>query len=244
MKMVRLHRLYLLGLLLLAGWIFATAVQASETEEHVSAIQERLFQRDHEIGLLLGYLSNSDFYHVYPIGINYTFHYNEYIAWEVARVQYMLNQEKDLKSDLEKNFGATPSQFSEPKYMLHSHFVLKPLYGKDALWNSGIINRETYFFLGGGIVNYEKQYSWGEPDNETALSVSFGLGTRYFLSENVCLHFEIRDLVNMKEEKTENNLSFGFALSYQFNLSPRKAVQDESVKKMKKYLGENESYDQ
>lgn len=215
---------------------FSAAAHSADTGESVSAIQDRIFQRDHEIGLKVSYLTNNDFYHVYPIGLSYTYHFNDYLAWEVVRGEIMVNQEKDLKKDLEKDFGVTPSTFSEPKYMLHSHLLIKPLYGKSSVWNRSVVNHDTYFFVGGGVVNYERQHSWGEAETETAPSFSFGFGTRYFLSENFNLNFEIRDLVNFKDEKTENYLTFTLGLSFQFNLAPRKTAQDESVKRMKQYL--------
>ena len=87
--------------------------------------------------------------------------------------------DKDLKSDLEEVFGVTPSEFAEPTFMIHSHLLFKPFYGKNAVMNKGVINHETYFFIGGGFVNYEWQYPEGSPLNadspsETVLSASFG----------------------------------------------------------------------
>jgi outer membrane beta-barrel protein len=206
-------------------------------DEKVFAVQERAFHRDHEIGFTMGTIVNDDFYDVYPLGIKYTFNINDYLAWEVVRGEIMMNQEKELKGILESDFGATPSQFAEPQYMIHSHLVIKPFYGKDSVFNRGILNHESYFLIGGGIVNYEKQYSYGEPDTENAISISLGYGIKYFLSRNVSLNLEIRDLINIKEEKTENNIYCGLGLSFRFNISPRKPDADPEVEKLKHYLG-------
>jgi hypothetical protein len=52
---------------------------------------------------------------------------------------------------------------------------------------------------------------------------------------------EIRDLINMKKDNTENNVYFGLGLSFQFNLFPGKSEQDETVDKLKGYLEKKEN---
>ncbi len=207
-------------------------------EQKVYAIQERIFHRNHELDLSVGYIADDDFFHVYPIALGYTFHFNERIAWEVARLQYNVNQDKDLKSTLEDEFNVTPERFPEQKYSYHTHFVYKPLYGKHAWLNRSIINNEIYFFAGAGMVHYEWNRSFGESDQEDALSLSFGAGLKYFLNPKFCLNFEIRDLVNFREDDTENNLFFGVGLGYRFNLAPRKVEEDPSMKKLKSILND------
>jgi outer membrane beta-barrel protein len=215
----------------------------SNDDGHVYAIQERVFHRYHEIGLSLGYIPDDDFYNVYPVGVDYTFNFDDYLAWEVLRAEMMLTQEKDLKGKLESSFGVTPSEFSEPKYMIHTSLVLKPFYGKEAVWNRSIVNHESYFFLGGGMINYERQFSYGEPADEDALSINLGFGTRYFLSKSLCVNFEIRDLISFREEKTDNNIFLGISLGFRFNLSPRKADRDQTLDKLKDYLSGSEADD-
>lgn len=226
----------LLGLILLTGnlgWC-----DASSNEEKVHAIQNRIFHRNHELDLSLGYIADDDFFHPYPIGLGYTFHFSETVAWEIARVEYLFNQDKDLKSTLENDFNVTPERFPEQQYSAYSHFIYKPLYGKHAFLNRGVINNEIYFLAGAGMVGYEWQHSTGETETENVLSLSFGAGLKYFLSERFCLNFEIRDLVNFRDDNTENNLYFGIALGYRFNLAPRKVEEDDSMKKLKRILND------
>lgn len=233
----------MLGILILFAVLISSPglCQDIKDEEKVFAIQERVFHRYHEITLSFGYIPDDDFFNAYPVGIGYTYHFNGYLAWEVARGQFMFTREKDIKGKLEKEFGVTPEVFLEPKYMVHSNIIIKPLYGKEALWNKGIINHESYLILGGGIINYEKKYSNGEKDAESDPSISVGAGTRYFLNKNLCMTFEIRDLINMKKDNTENNVYFGLGLSFQFNLFPPKSEQDETVDKLKGYLEKKEN---
>jgi outer membrane beta-barrel protein len=212
-----------------------------DTGEHVKAIQERIFHRHHEIGLNVGYIPDDDFYYAFPVGLGYTYNFNDHFSWEVVRAQLALNTEKSLKDDLEENFGVTPQEFDEPKYFIHSHLVFKPSYGKDAVWNRSVVNHETYLFLGGGMVNYERDYSYGSSDSENAPSVSFGIGRKYFLNQNLCLNLEVRDTVTFKDGETENNIWFGVSLGFRFNLSPRKMEQDSTIQLLDHYLRDRDN---
>ena len=216
------------------GWC-----EDQDDEEKVYAVQNKVFHRYHEIDILTGYGADDDFFHLYPIGGGYTYHLNEHFSWEAVRAQYFLTQDKDLKNTLAQEFDVQPQSFPEPKYMIHSHITFKPLYGKDAVLNRGVINHEIYFFGGGGLVHNEWQYSTGEKKTENAFSVSLGAGMRYFLSERFCINFEIRDLVHFRENDTENNVMFGFSFGYRFNLGPRKVEEDQTMKRLKRILDED-----
>ncbi len=205
-------------------------------EEKVFAIQERIFQRDHELTLSLGYIPDDDFYNVFPVGVGYTYHFNDFIAWEVVKGMYLYNREKDLKKDLEDDFGVAPSEFLEPKYMIHSNLVIKPFYGKESIWNRTVLNHESYFLMGAGIVNYDKNFSYGSTAGETDPSICMGYGIKYFMTKSVCVNLEIRDFINLRDDGTENNIYMGIGITYRYNLSARKTDQDETIDKLKGYL--------
>lgn len=216
-----------------SGWC-----DSQTDEEKVFAVQNRVFQRKHQLDLSVGYIADDDFFHVYPASLGYTYHFGENFSWEVARLGYNYNQDKDLKGTLETEFGVQPERFAEQMYMYHTHLVFKPLYGKHAVLNRGIVNDEIYLFGGAGMVHYEWNYSDGRIETEDAVSISLGSGMRFFLSQNLCLNIEIRDLVNLRENDTENNIYFGAGIGFRFNLAPRKVEEDPTVKKLKKILEE------
>ncbi len=227
-------RSLLAALLLL---VLAPAAWPAEGDpERVYAIQERRFARFHELALPVGFIPDDDFHHAYPVGLSYTFHFNENLAWEVLRGQWVFNQEKDLRQDLEGDFGVTPEHFDQIQFNLHSSFVLKPSYGKDALWNRWIVNHETFALAGVGITGYEREFSDGATETETALSLSFGLGRKYFVNENFCVNLEVRDLVNFKDAGVENNVYLGVSLGFRFNLSPREPARTDEVGEFRKRL--------
>jgi outer membrane beta-barrel protein len=216
-----------------SGWC-----DSQTDEEKVYAVQNRVFHRNHQLDLSIGYIADDDFFHVYPVSLGYTFHFGQNLSWEVARIGYNYNQDKDLKGTLESEFGAQPERFPEQMYMYHSHLVFKPLYGKHAVLNRGIVNNEIYLFAGAGMVHYEWDYSDGRTETEEAVSISLGTGMRFFLNQTFCLNIEIRDLINLREDDTENNIYFGAGIGYRFNLAPRKVEEDPTVKKLKKILEE------
>lgn len=236
-----MNKLHKFSITILVFFIFAANGICGESKEggSINAIQDKTFHRYHEIDLCLGYIPDDDFYKVYPVGASYTYNYNDWLSFDF-RGYTMVNEDKDIKKTLEKDFGAAPEQFSEPQNMFHGHFLFRPFYGKSAILNKGIINHESYVYAGYGIVNYKKQYSSGESSSENAQSFSFGIGTKYFINQNVTMSFEIRDMINYKDEKMENNIWFGINVGFQFNFAARKTQKDETVDNLRRYLGEED----
>ncbi|MGA1870647.1 MAG: outer membrane beta-barrel domain-containing protein [bacterium] len=229
---------YIIIILLFITAVRGYAAEDADKDERVYAIQNKVFHRYHEFGITAGYIPDDDFFELFPLGINYIFHFNDHFAWEVARGYLVMKEEKDIKKDLEKEFGVTPSEFSKPKYIVHSHLVWKPMYGKDSILNKGVVNHESYFYFGGGMISYERLTL---PGVDNALSLSAGFGIRYFINKYTCINFEIRDLVNFKEDDTENNLWCALCLGFRFNLRARKPEDNPTIKILNHYLREDEN---
>ncbi|MGD9158881.1 MAG: outer membrane beta-barrel domain-containing protein [Desulfobacteraceae bacterium] len=235
-------------LIILCSHVPEASCKDAKEEAMVYAVQNRIFHRNHEINFNLGYITNEDFYHSFPIGFGYTFNFSENWGWEVARAQYIVATENDLKSDMEEQFGITPSEFAKPLYMVYSHLVYKPFYGKNAILNKGIINHETYLFAGAGVVNYDWNYPEGHPlyssdEGEMVPSVSFGIGSKYFLNQKFCLNFEIHDRMNFRDDGMKNRISLSIGLGYRFDLKPRQVKKDETLERLNRYLKKDEDDD-
>ena len=238
-----MHRKLFLAFTLIAVAISAGApngwCEDQTAEEEVFAVQNRVFHKSHEIALSLGYIADDEFFMVYPISVGYTYHLNNKWSWEVGRLQYFYNKDRGLKGTLEDPpFNAQPEFFIEPKYMLNSHLVFRPLYGKSAVMNKRVVNHETYLFAGPGITGYEKNYSTGDSDTEDVFNLSFGAGFKYFLNERWCLNVEARDIISFRDNDNENNVYFGIGVGYRFNMAPRKVQEDPTLKKLDKILSE------
>jgi len=226
-------------LAMMAGFAAKAICQDSDQREKVNAIQERIYQKSHEFGIAAGYIPDENFYEAFPVGTYYMFTFNELFAWEVARAQWIFTSDKDVKNDLENDFGVRPSEFSEPKYSIYSHAVFTPFYGKDAVLNRGIVNRETYFLLGGGIVHYDNKKSFEDSSSETAPSLSFGVGQKFFIKENYALNLELRNITNFRDDNTEWRIYLGLSFGFRFDLSPRKQRKDPKIEKLNHYLKED-----
>jgi len=196
----------------------AAAEDSDESQPEISIIQERLFDKKREIGFAIGHLPDDNFYEVFPISVNFINHFNERYAWEVVRATYMLNNERDIKKDLEMNFGVTPSTFDELNSHIETSFIVKPTYGKDSIWNKHIINHEGYMSIGAGIATYEKQVSYGSPEKENALTASFGIGRKYFINKSFNISLDVKDIMVLKDNNTENYIYLGIGFNYRFDL--------------------------
>jgi len=221
---------------ILFGYVATALGEDTLDGETVAAVQDRIFFRHHEIDVGIGYLPDDDFYELFPAKLGYTFNFNDHLAWNVVNLHWMFDQEKDLKNDLERDFGVTPERFDKMVYAGHSHLVIKPFYGKSVYRNSTVINHETYFLAGGGIVAYEKNTSDGDTDTEMMSSISLGIGKKVFIGQKLCLNFELKDWINFKEDEIENNFWVGVSMGFRFNLSARKSEQDQTVEKVGQYL--------
>lgn len=228
---------------LLCVWLgVVSPVMASNMfdQESVSVIQERIFDRKHEVTLTGGYIPDDDFYELTPLGVAYTYHFNKFVAWEVGRAQYVMSSEKPLKNNLEQEFSVTPEEFDRLTYMAHTTFLLKPSYGKDAIWDHTILNHETYFGLGAGIANYEREYSFGEASEETVFSLTAGMGRKYFLSKRFALNLDLKSYTNFKDDKTETNVYLGIGISYRFNFSDRSNTVRQATDSIYQYLDDQD----
>lgn len=191
---------------------------STREEPEVTIIQERLFDKKREIGVNLGYLPDDNFYESFPISVNFIHHFNERYAWEVIRASYMLNSERDIKQDLEENFGVTPSTFDELTSHIETSFIVKPTYGKDSLWNKHILNHEGFVTFGAGVATFEKKLSYGDPEQESALTASIGIGRKYFVGKNFNVSLELKNIVMFKESNIENYIFLGIGLNFRFDL--------------------------
>ena len=123
--------------------------------------------------------------------------------------------------------------------MAHSNIVYKPFYGKFAFRNRKVVNSETFFLFGGGVVAFENKRNFEESTSELAPSLSLGLGTRFFLSKRWAMNLELRNYTNFREVNTENRFYLGVSFGLRFNLSPRKKDNDPRMEKLNQYLKED-----
>lgn len=193
----------------------------AQSQEDVSAVQNRIYDRNHEISLRGGIMPNAAFFVNYPFSAAYTYHLNEWLGWEVVRGTYYTNKTRALTQALIEEYEVSPSEFDYPVYAMQSAIVVKPTYGKDSWFNKTVMHHQTYLTFGGGLTGYQKEYTYGAPSSELAWSVRAGVGRKYFLSQNLALSFEIENHYAFKTEKNEHFLQLNAGLDIRFNLTER-----------------------
>jgi OOP family OmpA-OmpF porin len=67
-----------------------------------------------------------------------------------------------------------------------------------------------YFTLGFGAANFITD----KHDNESLFNISFGVGAKYFLDDNIALKLDIRDYMTTSETTHNVTLTFGFVYLY------------------------------
>ncbi|MCP4491432.1 MAG: outer membrane beta-barrel domain-containing protein [Gammaproteobacteria bacterium] len=204
--------------------------------ESVYVIQNKLFHKEHELGFNVGYIPDDDFREVYPVGGNYVYHFSETSAWEVIRLDLVVDSEKSITDTLETEFDVTPEQFDRMIFQLHTSYIIKPSYGKDAIFNNSIINHESYISAGFGITGFEVEKSFGEDENDIFPSASIAYGRRYFIDEDFSLKLEIRNNLIFKDNEVPNNIYLGVSLSYQFNIGKEENRNKKNKKSVYDYL--------
>jgi len=214
--------------------------EESSQKDRIYVVQEKIFHRYHEAGFLISYIPDDDFYDSFGLGANYVYHFNDFLSWEVFRAEWMFNQEKSLKNNIEKSLEITPTFYDELTYMVHSQLWFRPFYGKSAVMNQKIIFHETGLFAGLGMIGYDRNKSFGNNANDTSLSVCFGAGTTFFLNSFSGINFQIRNMMHFKDNQTENRISLEIGYSFRFNLTPReKIIDNPKIDRFNRYINSN-----
>lgn len=162
----------------------------SPTRYRALTVQQRKFSMTHEIGVQVGFLPLDAFQKGFTLSADYTFHFDELLAWEVAKFMYSFPMETELNDDLGA-FGLQPTPFEVVQYALTTNFVFKPLYFKGALLNSAMLYGEILLVLGGG-------YGWFTRSARPALDV--GVALRLFASEVFSFRLDTRYLMFFAED--------------------------------------------
>lgn len=150
----------------------------------LAAVQRRTFHLDHELFAAAGYLPLDAYYRgVGPVA-SYTWHASDTWGWEIARGQYSFALSTSLRDQLLQNFRAKPADFPEARFLLSSSIVLKPLYGKLAMFDSRVVHSEVYGLIGATVAGFSSGVFKPGPQ--------VGLGLRFFLSRGVSLRVEAR----------------------------------------------------
>jgi len=194
----------------LAGSTASAADENDEEQIAAYAVQSRLFRLGGELRVEAGFLPINAFDKGLTIGGSFTYHLSNSWAWEIIRGAYVYKQlDTGLKTELLENFNVQPTDISALDFILSSDLVLKPFYGKLAVFNRRVVHMELSIPFGVALARYQNPQAYlPGPD--------LGLIFRIFISQHVSFCLDVRDYVffNHWDTRNEVHLSVGLAFAW------------------------------
>lgn len=173
------------------------------------ALENRKYTIVHDLTFAAGYLPIDSFNKSFTLNTSYLYNFKTYAGWEVINASLCSNQDTGLKSNLLNNFGALPTGFLDYyTSIVTTNFVYSPIYAKNLFFNEKVVNSETSFVGGGGMVGF----------NSGATAPLFGVGmiNRYFLSDSTSLKLDARVYYHTASGKSSNMILM-LSVGYSFN---------------------------
>ena len=167
------------------------------------AVQNRKHTETHEFTAFVGMLPLDAFTKGVTFSGSYTLHFTDIIGWEVGQFFYSLPMDTELESEL-LAFNLKPTPFERVEQFVTSNVVFKPLYWKGAWLNSALSYGEFFLLAGGG-------YGWLTRTQRPVIST--GLGFRVYINQLISMRFDLRDLMFVSENDTQNELWVGLGIS-------------------------------
>ena len=170
-------------------------------ESFARVVQRRKYALRHELDLSFGGLPIDPLYKALTATVGYAFHFNHYLGWELARFTLPFPYDTTLKRQL------ALSQLSDigPKVVealdgrdrirgfVSSRLVVKPLYGKEAFLDRGLVHLEVFLAAGPAILGLENVFNRAR--HRFVLGVDIALDVRIWLSRHVSVRAELADVV-------------------------------------------------
>jgi len=182
-------RLLLTGGVLAA--LLAPRVARAQDEDlqsgRVIAVQDRPFRLAHEFTASAGVLPMDAFYTGLSLGGSYTLHLTELLSWEAISVHYSSNVGKGLDTELLERWSVQDTDQPEIQYLVGSHVLFTPLYGKLSFMNQSIVTVSTYLAAGGGALHYV--------DEGFRPFFSVGPGIRFLFGQVVSTRLDLRNMI-------------------------------------------------
>jgi outer membrane beta-barrel protein len=172
------------------------------------AVQNRNYNVNQNLSVLLGYLPTDAFTKGVTAGAAYTYYFSDFTAWEILNANYVFNIDTGLKRDLVTYFSAQPDNqrvLDFPEYYGTTNLMYTPLYNKNLLFNKSIVYGENSFVIGAGMAKF--RIAGFLP------LVGGGIIFKYFVSKSSSLKLDIREWVYNDSERGTNtilDLKLGF----------------------------------
>ena len=193
-------------------WLAASTAYAQDDldEEQVAAyaVQSRLFRLGGELRVEAGFLPINAFNKGLTLGGSFTYHISNSWAWEIIRGAWVYKQlDTGLKKELLENFDVQPTDISALDFILSSDLVLKPFYGKLAVFNRRVIHLELSVPVGVAMGRYRNPQTY-------MFGPNLGLIFRVFVSPHISFCLDVRDHVFLHDSTTRNEVQVSLGLAF------------------------------
>lgn len=195
----------------------------------VFSIQPRPYKLGHEFQLGLGVLPMDAFYVGAVVTASYTYHFTDFWGWEIAGAGYSKNFNTSLRGDLRKDYSVVPVRGGGDRiqYFGTTSLVIKPFFGKLAIFNDSLVTSETFFVIGLGAL--EMGPPVGRAD--ARLVVDLGLGLRLWSSETLSMRVDVRDYLIFVSALPQQALFLSVSVAFNFHLwAPEQKPQQAGAK--------------
>ena len=191
----------LVGLLIVVGQVVESGTASAQCIDEAirdelnarrkyRGVQKRLVQKAgrHELSASGGVYAADLLSSSYLLQGAYTYHFVEELALE-ASFGYS-RAESELVEVVEQDTAFTALRLDTPIYIYQGHLLWSLAYGKVRWFSGGISRFDVHLAVGGGVT-----------DSQTAegLTLSGGVGFKFFLAEWLALRMDVRDHVLSQE---------------------------------------------
>ncbi len=194
----------------------------AEPEPERVAIQERKFQLFHEVRGGVGAMPLDAFQKGWTFSLSYTYHFNNYLSWEVAQFTGAYLTSTNLRDSLIDQFAVPPEDFSAPRLMATTGLEFSPFYGKQAILNDSILHHALLGGIYTGLV-FGDRGTFGDTLTDLRPAVGLGLGYRLYNTKLLSMRLDVRNFVTFRRPIRDNesfeaenvlimSLSLGFNL--------------------------------
>lgn len=185
--------------------------EAEVLEAQDQVIQNRKYDLTSELSILGGGFLVDPYYKGATATVAFTVHLSDFWAWEVVNGTYSFNFDTSLKDEIQRVAfaqGQVVPEFAEITWIATSRLVLKPLYGKQALFNTEVIHIEAFLAAGPAVL------SRANADSSIAIGADIGGGFRFWLTEVVAVRLDIGQLLYLEGSNFETDLHIHAGLSF------------------------------
>ncbi|MBW1810490.1 MAG: outer membrane beta-barrel domain-containing protein [Deltaproteobacteria bacterium] len=185
----------------------ALALEADLDQGKVFAIQNRDYRMNHEFSVSMAFLPLDAFYKFFAISGHYVLHFNDLWAWEAIHFSFAkyLDIDTGLKKQMNDDWDVSATDTPKIDYFIDTNLMIKPMYGKVALFDNWVIYVETYFLIGIGAEKF--QTAWFPAAN-------LGVGLRIFITDTISLKLEAREYLYLEEGGVDSTLYLGLGFCY------------------------------